>query len=301
MNNIILAQYQNGNVSVTLMSDGSKIRESVDDEFHPDFAENIDITISTRCSHLCDYCYANCMPNGRVTSLEDYKIFDTIPKGTEIAININSEFLPGFEKFLKHMKERGVFVNATIRQDDFEEKYNSFYDYCRKDLLRGVGISLLNPTPLFIRRTMSIPNAVIHVINGIVTKEQLDKMSDLGLKLLILGYKNVGRGINYQKNKVKAIKNNYYWLKENLESYIPKFKVVAFNNLSLEQLDVKNHLSDEEWEEFYQGDEGTSTFFLNLAEKYFARDSLSKVHYPIKGTVVDMFHVIQKEVANGKR
>ena len=86
-----------------------------------------------------------------------------------------------------------------------------------------------------------------------------------------------------------------------MESYIPKFKVVAFDNLSLEQLDVKNHLSDEEWEEFYQGDEGTSTFFLNLAEKYFARDSLSKVHYPIKGTVVDMFHVIQKEVANGKR
>ena len=293
MDNEILSKYKNGNVSVTLMADGSKIRETVDDEFRPDFAENIDITISTRCSHGCDYCYAGCTPNGKAASLEDYKIFDTVPKGTEIAININSEFLPGFEKFLEHMKNQGVFVNATIRQDDFEENYNRIIQYCKKKLLRGVGISLLNPTPLFIRRALSIPNAVVHVINGIVTKEQLDRMADVGLKLLILGYKNVGRGVGYQKKQVVEIRNNYTWLKENLDEYIPKFNVVAFDNLSLEQLEVRNRLSEEEWERFYQGDEGTSTFFLNLADGYYARDSLSKVHYPIRGTVVDMFHVIQ--------
>ena len=298
MDNKILAKYKNGNVSVELMEDGSKIRETQDDEFHPDFAENIDITISTRCSHCCDYCYAGCTPDGKAANLEDYKIFDTIPAGTEIAININSEFLPGFEKFLKHMKEQGVFVNATIRQDDFEKNYNRINSYCKKELLRGVGVSLLNPTPLFIRRVLNLQNAVIHVINGIVTKDQLDHMADIGLKILILGYKNVGRGVAYQKKQVVEIKKNYFWLKENLADYIPKFKVVAFDNLSLEQLDVRSHLTEKEWNEFYQGDEGTSTFFLNLADRYFARDSLSKVHYPVKGTVVDMFHVIQDEKSN---
>ena len=42
----LLGIYKNGNFTTKLFSDGTKIRETEDDEFIPDFAENMDIKIS---------------------------------------------------------------------------------------------------------------------------------------------------------------------------------------------------------------------------------------------------------------
>ena len=42
----LLGVYKNGNMRTCIFSDGTKIRETEDDEFIPDFAENMDIKIS---------------------------------------------------------------------------------------------------------------------------------------------------------------------------------------------------------------------------------------------------------------
>ena len=39
------------------------------------------------------------------------------------------------------------------------------------------------------------------------------------------------------------------WLHENLEELLNHFTVVSFDNLAIEQLDVKRLMTDEEWEE----------------------------------------------------
>ena len=41
----LLGRYKNGNFVTTILSDGTKIRETKDDEFIPSFAENMDIKI----------------------------------------------------------------------------------------------------------------------------------------------------------------------------------------------------------------------------------------------------------------
>jgi len=72
------------------------------------------------------------------------------------------------------------------------------------------------------------------------------------------------------------------------------FAVASFDNLAIEQLDVRRLLSDEEWNEFYGGDDGTFSFYINLVSGYFAKNSLSDVHYPIGDLTMDqMFDTIR--------
>jgi hypothetical protein len=137
------------------------------------------------------------------------------------------------------------------------------------------------------------------VINGIFTKEQYEILKDHNLKILILGYKTIGRGLSYQINKSVDLKRNRNWLYGNLKDIIPHFKVISFDNLSLDQLYVKRLLSEEQWDEFYGGDDGTFTFFINLVDGYFAKNSLSQIHYPIGDLTMDeMFGII---LQNNKR
>ena len=87
---------------------------------------------------------------------------------------------------------------------------------------------------------------------------------------------------------------NYSWLKNNLSEIINEFKVVSFDNLAIEQLAVKNLLSDKEWEEFYMGDDGTSTYYIDMVERKFAKSSTapSIERYVLTDNVDDMFNVI---------
>ncbi len=53
----ILHDYQNGNYNVKIYSDGTKIRETQEDEFLPEFSENIDIKITDYCDAGCKFCF----------------------------------------------------------------------------------------------------------------------------------------------------------------------------------------------------------------------------------------------------
>ena len=73
------------------------------------------------------------------------------------------------------------------------------------------------------------------------------------------------------------------------------FSVVSFDNLAIEQLGVKELLSEEEWNDFYAGDDGTVTYYIDMVKKQFAVSSTSpfEERYPILDNVDDMFKVIQ--------
>ena len=145
------------------------------------------------------------------------------------------------------------------------------------------------------------PNAVIHVINGIYKTSDYKMLKSNNLKILILGYKNKGRGIDYYYKGDKDIKIWQRWLYQMLEYMFDQFDVVSFDNLALEQLEVKRLLTPEQWEQFYGGEDGTSTFFINTVDNYFAKDSMSDVHYPIDNKTVDeMFQIVKKEVEDAR-
>ena len=299
-----IRQYYNGNVKVTIdLATGTKVRQTPDDEFQPVFAECCDIHISDRCDNGCEFCYAGCTADGKVGDILSWSFLDTLHPWTEIAINLQDPMPNDIWIFLKKMKDKQVIVNVTVNQRHFMRKHfrKCLLDMKEKGLIFGIGISLVEPTDEFIEIVKSVDDIVIHVINGIVTTEQLAKLAHKGLKVLILGYKNIGRGIKYvqdleNKKLVRNRKGFLYWnikfiLRENW------FDVIAFDNLALEQLNLKRFLSDEEWQSFYQGDDGTSTFFINLVDGTFGKNSLCtrQERYPIGNKSIDeMFKEVKK-------
>ena len=293
----LLAQYQNGNLMTSLYSDGTRIRVTQDDEFNPAFAENVDVHISDRCDHLCPMCYAGCTPDGEFANLFDWKFLDSLHAGMEMALNLNFPIHPYIEQFLILLKEKGIVANVTVNQDHFEQNQRVIKRLYDQGLIYGIGVSLVKATPQFIDVAKTYPNLIIHVINGVVTPMDLDLLKDHDLKLLILGYKDIGRGTTYQAKHKQTVEMNQASLYYSLEVLIKHFKVVSFDNLALEQLNVRRLLTDEEWEQFYGGDDGLFSFYINLVKGYFAKNSLSDVHWPIKVLTMDqMFEVVRKEV-----
>ena len=289
----LLGVYNNGNYFVKIMSDGTKIRETNDDEFIPSFAENCDMKITDKCDGGCPFCYEGCTPNGKHGDILNYKFLDTLHPYTELAINGNDMSHPDLIPFLEKLKEKKIIANMTVNQIHFERHQSIIRGLVDRGLIYGLGISLNNPTENFISLVKQYPNAVIHVINGIVSPSDVGILADNGLKILILGYKMLRRGVNHYTTDHENIDCLQHWLKENLKEMIEHFNVISFDNLAIAQLDVKRLMGDEEWEEFYMGDDGNYTFYIDMVDGTFGKNSLATERYPIMDHVDDMFEKIK--------
>ena len=299
-----LATYKNGNTTTTIYDDGTKTHFTMDDEFEFEFPESHDISISQCCDNGCEWCYYGCSPTGKHGKLTGWKFFDSMHPYTEIAINLQFPLHPDLESFLFEMRQRKIIVNATINQNHFmsDSGRELIEAYSDLGLIKGIGISLTDPTQEgFIDEVKKYPNAVIHIIAGVTPWEDIQYLMGHGLKLLILGYKKTGRGKKYYDGLFIPIITQMKYLEGGLDEVINGFKVVSFDNLAIEQLHIRDRLSDKEWNMFYGGDDGTVTFFIDLVKGVFARNSLSQITYPIGDKTIDeMFAIIKKEVASGK-
>lgn len=291
----LLAKYQNGNLTTSIYDDGTRIRETEDDQFVPAFPENIDVHTSDRCNNGCPMCYSNCTPDGKFGRLSGWHFLETLHPGTEMALNLNFPMPSDFFDLLRYLKSQGIITNVTINQNHFEAHEDIIKQMYDEELIHGLGISLARATREFVEMVQQYPNAVIHVINGILAKDQYDVLKDNHLKILILGYKDTGRGIEFHSIASDIIRLNHEWLYDNLHEVIKHFKVISFDNLALEQLEVRRLLTDEQWEEFYGGRDGSFTFAINLVDGYFAKNSMSPIHYPIGDLSIDeMFNIIRE-------
>ena len=297
----LLGRYKNGNVITTIYSDGTKERFTYDDEFHPAFAENMDIKICNRCDRGCRHCHEGSTPDGKLGDIMNEKFINTLHPYQECALgggNILEH--PDLIPFLYKLKDKRVVPNITLNQKHFEENIELVDDLISKKLIYGLGISLENPTTEFIEKVKRFPNAVIHVINGIVDPLQISCMLDQDLKLLILGYKNLRRGSKWFDQDREHIMGTQNWLKETLPDLISRFKVVSFDNLAIEQFAIKerwNEFSDKSWDEFYAGDDGTNTYYIDMVERKFAKSSTAPFdkRYDLMDDVDEMFKIIREE------
>lgn len=295
---MLIADYINGNARIKLWSDGTREITTEDDEFKFEMPTNIDMQITTKCDNRCPWCYADCTENGVHAELLNNPVLDGLNPGQELAINLNDMTHHQLVRFLQAMKTKKVFVNGTINQVHFMKYSKILESLCNQQLLWGLGVSLQKPTKEFVEEIKKFPNAVIHVIAGIVTGSDLEILRDNGLKLLILGYKNVGRGNQYLSNNDLQIEINRKYLKDHLPVVRNSFKVISFDNLALKQLDVRKtlQLSDEDWERFYQGDEGSQTMYVDLVANKFGISSLipPQQMHPIGNlSIKEMFEIIK--------
>lgn len=297
----LLGRYKNGNVITTIYSDGTKERFTYDNEFHPAFAENMDIKICNRCDRGCPWCHEGSTPDGKLGDIMNEKFIDTLHSYQEVALGGGNVLEhPDLIPFLYKLKDKRVVPNITLNQKHFEDSIDLVDDLISKKLIYGLGISLENPTTEFIEKVKRFPNAVIHVINGVVDPVQMERMYNQNLKILILGYKYLRRGSTWMEKEHAAIAANQWWLYEHLPNLINKFAVVSFDNLAIEQLNIKerwDEFSDKPWDEFYAGDDGMNTYYIDMTERKFARSSTADFdkRYDLLDDVDEMFRVIQDE------
>lgn len=291
-------QYKNGNTTITISDvDGTREMFTMDDEFDLDFPVSMDLNLTQHCDANCRFCYAECSQEGKHGNIMEAKFVDGLHPYTECALQVNDLTHPDLMPFLEKLKRLKVFPNITVNQIHFQQKEALLSDLINNKLVYGMGVSLRNPTDEFFDRVMEYPNAVIHVINGIATETDFEKMADRGLKVLILGYKDKGRGHDYLAEYPDEVRRNQQWLYDNIGEliYSDKYRAVAFDNLALEQLDLQRVIPDDQWQRFYQGDEGTSSMFVDLVDGTFGVSSLvpKSGMLPIMDTVEEMFSVVK--------
>nr|DAQ07291.1 MAG TPA: hypothetical protein [Caudoviricetes sp.] len=301
----ILGKYKNGNYTVTIFDDGTKVRSNKLDFFEPSKPESMDLKISNKCygngSGLCPMCHECSSPEGKHGDILNLPFLDTLLPYTEVAIGGGNPLLhPDLVQFLKGLKTRKLIANMTVNQWTFMQSLDYLKSLVDEKLIYGVGVSLTDPNDKFIEVVKEFPNVVIHVINGIVSRESLQKLANNGLKILILGYKEFGRGDEFYKDsgdEINILKREMY---DALPDIINDgwFKCVSFDNLAIKQLDPKRLMDEDKWQEFYMGDDGQFTMYVDAVNREYAMSSTSVERWPITSDIKDMFEHV-KEYANG--
>lgn len=290
----VLNTYKNGNYIVRIYNDGSKVRLTLDDDFNASFPESIDIKITNYCDNNCPMCHENSSINGKHAML-DYPFLNTLSSGTELAIGGGNPFShPNLKDFLISMKEKGIICNITINQNHFVKYLKVIKKLIDEKLIYGLGVSIIDESNIeeIINFAKENENVVIHLIAGLIKTSLLNKLYDKHLKVLILGYKEIGRGINYFN---KSIKDNICYLKDNILEISSHFYVISFDNLAIDQLDIKNKMDKEEFEKYYMGDDGNFTMYIDLVKKEFAISSTSLKRHPLLDNIKDMFEIVKME------
>ena len=292
----ILTTYTNGNYHVTLLNDGTKIRYNRLDNLTPAFAESIDCNITERCDGGCGYCYLGCNEDGKHADLNQ-SFFDTLHRGQELALNGNDLSHPQLKEFLIRMKNQGVICNLTVNQIHLIRCIDKIRELVNEELIYGLGVSLVNSADSRLYYYLKeFSNAVLHTIDGLLSSENIYNLSDKNIKLLILGYKVLGRGDDYYNKHHDEIENNIKWLKNNIMYLKNAFNVISFDNLAIEHLDLKNQVAEDIWKYSYMGDEGSYTFYIDAVNKKFALSSLSPIQYDLKDNVDEMFNYIRGNI-----
>lgn len=310
----MLGTYVNGNYRVILLEDGTKIRinglkpepgQSPEDCFNAEFPESMDVCITHKCDVGCPMCYAGCTPAGANADIMNAAWVESLHPWTEVAVGGGDVFEhPDLIPFLNKLYEQNVIANITLNQKHFIEHINDVMKLSSQGLIKGVGVSVFDPTEQLINYMKAVPNTVAHCIAGIVDESVLKPMMYEDLRLLLLGYKTTGRGYAYSNSHYTDLNSKMAALETMLPELFKAFRVVSFDNLALAQLHLKDHLSEEQWNRFYMGDDGidgkltSATMYVDMPSNTFAVNSMSVIRHRIKDddTADTMFQYLKNHM-----
>lgn len=297
----VIGAYKNGNYHVIILSDGTMIRNCKEDIIVPEFPDSMDIKITNKCTGTnCLYCHENSGPDGKHGKILNVPFLESLHKYTQLAIGGGNVLEhPDLIPFLIWCKSKNLIPSITLNQKHFIENIDTVIYLVRENLIYGLGVSLTQVTPELINLLREFPNAVLHVIAGIVRKEVLEQLYDKDIKMLILGYKQFRRGEElYAIPEMRYdIDKNINYLKTNLADVIQHFKTVSFDNLAIKQLDVRSLMDESTWKQFYMGDDGKFTMYVDTVNCEYAVSSTSKNRYKYTDESIEtMFDVVRQEV-----
>jgi len=293
----LLYKYLNGNVVVSIYDNGTKIQEWPDEEEpSPIFPNSFDLKITDYCDLNCAFCHEMSTTSGIHGDL--HKMLDIVkilPPGTELAIGGGNPLdHPDLVAFLSACKSLGLICNLTVNHKHILSNLALLNKLLDNTLIYGLGISIDGNSNLKIMELLDKrDNIVYHVISGVDSINILEKIKESKVsKVLVLGYKEVGRGIKFFDKKVEENKKEWH---QKLYKYIGKIHL-SFDNLAIKQLNVKRFFNDSRWKELYCGGDGVFTFYIDLPKEQYAMSSTSNVRYELESNIAEMFKNIRNSL-----
>lgn len=269
-----IAHYQNGNTTVTVFDDGTKIREyeNIPEILHP---ESIDVKITNYCDMGCAYCHESSTTSGAHADLSKLlDVLSELPAGVELAVGGGNPLShPQLIDSLMILKAQGLIANITINQGHLKRYQDMIAQLIEKELVKGIGISITTNNFKHVKPLLEITdNIVYHLIAGVNKVEIVDKLIELGTcKVLVLGYKLFGFGKEFYSEEVNDELKKWY---RALPNYIGEC-TLSFDNLAIEQLKVKRLFTHDGWDKFYMGDDFCFTMYIDAVKQQYAPTSRS--------------------------
>ena len=291
-------KYHNGNYDVYIDLDtGTKIRKNELDNLTPSHPESMDIKITNRCKHGCVMCHENSTKDGLHGDIMNAEFIETLLPYTELAIGGGNPLEhPDLEMFLRKCKLLKLIPSMTVHQDDFMNNLEFLRMLRDEELIWGIGVSVSYVTDELIEALHEFPNAVCHIIAGIATETVINKLANNNLKVLILGYKVFRRGEALYERDSTNIDFLIQYMYDVLPDMVNNgwFNTVSFDNLAIEQLKPSRLLTKEQYDEFYMGDEGSHTMYVDLVNNEFAVSSTATERFPVMDNIKDMFDKVRE-------
>jgi hypothetical protein len=267
--------YQNGNADIRLYNDGTRIIE-YEGCLNLRYPLNIDIRVSERCAFgmnkttgkaICNFCHESATTDGADANLEDLlELLKDLPAGIELAVGANQVSLPLLD-FCHTCNKMGLVVNLTVNQGLIHRYLDRINEALRLGSVSGLGISYRKGMADIPSELVAYPNTVVHVIAGI---DDVDDIKDLHVrgikKILVLGEKDFG----FNMGRVDLGSPSHLKWYRKVHELFRLFDIVSFDNLALEQLNIKRFVKD--WETLYQGE---YSIYINAVERYYAPSSRS--------------------------
>jgi len=238
----------------------------------PDFPDSIDLKITEWCPWGCPFCYESSGTSGRHSYTSKLlSVLSELPKvPLEIAIGGGSApDHPDFRIIKEFVTGRGNIANLTVTQRDLGRLNPEVFEG-----ISGLGVSVGSGLVIDPKTEIPGPKQVVyHVIAGITPVSNIQKLVESSQKILVLGYKNLGRA------KTDALPN----LKET-ESYLkqvirrnPTRATLVFDELSIQQLQIRKAVIESTWKMLYQGPEFSHSMFLDaVTGEYFPSSSTDR-------------------------
>lgn len=283
----LLAGYRNGNYRVLLFEDGTKIKQTEAECFSADFPDSIDLKITDHCENNCPMCHERSSASGRHGDLH-HRVIESFPCGMEVAIGGGNPLShPDLLPFLERLKSKKIIANLTVSAFDLERQRALLEELIRRRLVYGVGVSCLAYDDLALDFALAHPNVVLHLINGVFCPSDFRKLMGKPLKILILGYKNVGRGKDFFS---PAVRERMQETERMTEELLAAFETISFDNLALEQLAVKDKIGEERFAKIYMGADGEASMYVDLVREECALSSASEERFPLGDSLREAFH-----------
>lgn len=280
--------YQNGNCRVTLHPDGTKVREweGIAD---PERPESVDLKITDYCDAGCPWCHERSTVRGDHADTDDVcRIVAGMIPGSEIAIGGGNPLdHPELLEILTYARTKGCVPNLTVNARHLDSHHEALER--ARPLIGGLGISYSRSLDDMIV-AVADDNTVVHLIAGVDSPATVTNLAGEGVrKFLILGYKDFGRGARFRPEKHGLARWRYF-----LPSLLSDERLtISFDNLGLEQLQVRELVGEQVWAEHFMGEDGQFTMYVDAVRWEFAVSSTSP-RRPIEGrSIAEMFAAVR--------